>query len=72
MLKSIWRFFTHYWQFSIALPSILDTVNRNWGSERFLKSDYDTIKAEVDSIFTAEFPPIPAIGPSITEERVNV
>lgn len=60
------------WQFNMVLPGILDTIRRNWGDERFLEADYDAIKAEVDSIFSSQFPVIPVVALDNTEERVNV
>lgn len=59
------------YQFSTALPVILDTLAREQGQQWFLSSTYDVIKAAVDTIFSTTNPPIPTIDPNI-EVRENV
>lgn len=39
------------WQFSVNLPSILDSLIRLHGQEWLCNTDYDTIKTNVDTIF---------------------
>lgn len=58
------------WQYSVAIPIIIDAIIRDWGSERFLGAQFDLVKEEIQRIFDAEVPEVIAVQPDVTE-RIN-
>jgi hypothetical protein len=56
-------------QLHYALPAILDDIIREFGDDRFLRSDYESIKAEVDRRFALMIPPPIQIQPEVIDEN---
>lgn len=58
------------WQFSVSLPTILDQINRDKGTEWFLTTSYDDISRLAKQIFNTTNPELPG-GTDFIEERIE-
>lgn len=58
------------WQYSVALPVMLDKIVRSKSDDWFIRAEYDAIDTLVQAEFNLMKPPIPD-NVDFTEERVN-
>lgn len=56
-------------QYHYELPTILDTLIKDFGGEWFINATYDDIKGRVDAMFATMIPPVLPIQPTVVDRN---